>query len=109
MPVFELDDGNGGVVVVVVGAVVVGVVADVVSSPTSVSAMVEFVESVRSWLNPGNTCWNILSSMIPDLVTRLLLVLATVMLPSSLTTSNSTSSGSSKPRLRGLLFIKCEG
>ena len=42
MPVFELDDGNGGVVVVV------GVVADVVSSPTSVSAMVEFVESVRS-------------------------------------------------------------
>ena len=55
MPVFELDDGNGGVVVVVVavvvvvvGAVVVGVVADVVSSPTSVSAMVEFVESVRS-------------------------------------------------------------
>ena len=48
MPVFELDDGKGGVVVVVVGAVVVGVVADVVSSPTSVSAMVEFVESVRS-------------------------------------------------------------
>ena len=49
MPVFELDDVNGGVVVVgVVGAVVVGVVADVVSSPTSVSAVVEFVESVRS-------------------------------------------------------------